>query len=221
MWLRVCCVQVSLPPRVAREAVNADELRLQINAAYISGLPQVCVSIHTLHCSCGTVGCCRGVSTTATVKQAQLLVGSCLSYSHSQAAAHYKQFRLLHHTNCTRWPASEGMPPCNPLQRYCTVPDLCPPSHPHLCCPQCQGALTKLIIMDSSGSDKARDLARALTSLGQPLSYVMTGGFKGWAAAELPVEEDAVEYDASTGVCMCVLRVELRPKLQRYSHMYA
>lgn len=67
---------------------------------------------------------------------------------------------------------------------------------------QCQGALTKLIIMDSSGSDKARDLARALTSLGQPLSYVMTGGFKGWAAAELPVEEDAVEYDASTGVLL-------------------
>lgn len=53
--------------------------------------------------------------------------------------------------------------------------------------------------MDSSGSDKARDLARALTSLGQPLSYVLTGGFKGWVAAELPVVEGAVEYDASTG----------------------
>lgn len=56
--------------------------------------------------------------------------------------------------------------------------------------------------MDSSGSDKSRDLARALTSLGQPLSYVMTGGFKGWAAAELPVLEDAVEYDASTGAVL-------------------
>jgi hypothetical protein len=78
------------------------------------------------------------------------------------------------------------------------------PPTPLPCCMQCQGALTKLIIMDSSGSDKARDLARALTSLGQPLSYVMMGGFKGWAAAELPVEEDAVEYDASTGVsCIC------------------
>lgn len=56
--------------------------------------------------------------------------------------------------------------------------------------------------MDSTGSDKARDLARALTSLGQPLSYVMTGGFKAWAAAELPVVEDEVEYDASTGAVL-------------------
>jgi pyocin large subunit-like protein len=35
------CLQVSIPSRVAREAVNADELRLQVNAAYIAGLPQV------------------------------------------------------------------------------------------------------------------------------------------------------------------------------------
>lgn len=56
--------------------------------------------------------------------------------------------------------------------------------------------------MDSSGSDKARDLARALTSLGQPLSYVMTGGFKAWAAAELPVLEGESEYDASTSAVL-------------------
>lgn len=56
--------------------------------------------------------------------------------------------------------------------------------------------------MDSNGSDKARDLARALTSLGQPLSYVMTGGFKAWAAADLPVLEDETEYDASTGAVL-------------------
>lgn len=59
-----------------------------------------------------------------------------------------------------------------------------------------------MIIMDSTGSDKARDLARALTSLGQPLSYVMEGGFKAWAAAELPVVEGASEYDASTGAVL-------------------
>jgi hypothetical protein len=28
-----------IPPRVAREAANAEELRLMINAAYIAGLP--------------------------------------------------------------------------------------------------------------------------------------------------------------------------------------
>jgi hypothetical protein len=39
----VCCgVQVTIPPKVAREAVNAEELRLQVNAAFIAGLPQVC-----------------------------------------------------------------------------------------------------------------------------------------------------------------------------------
>jgi hypothetical protein len=62
-----------------------------------------------------------------------------------------------------------------------------------------QSNLTKIVVMDSTGSDKARDLARALVSLGYQLSYVMEGGFKAWAAAELPVVEDAVEYDASTG----------------------
>jgi 3-mercaptopyruvate sulfurtransferase SseA len=62
-----------------------------------------------------------------------------------------------------------------------------------------QGNLTKIVVMDSTGSDKARHLARALVSLGYQLSYVMEGGFKGWAAAELPFVEDAVEYDASTG----------------------
>lgn len=68
--------------------------------------------------------------------------------------------------------------------------------------PQCQGNLTKLIIMDSTGSDKARALARSLVTLGYGLSYVMEGGFKGWVEAELPVLEEAVEYDASTGeVC--------------------
>uniref|UniRef100_A0A383WJ08 Rhodanese domain-containing protein n=1 Tax=Tetradesmus obliquus TaxID=3088 RepID=A0A383WJ08_TETOB len=92
-----------LPPRIAREAANAEELRLLINAAYIAGLPP------------------------------------------------------------------------------------------------CQGSLTKIVVMDSTGSDKARDLARALVSLGYQLSYVMEGGFAGWAAAQLPVVEDASEYDASTG----------------------
>lgn len=92
-----------IPPRVAREATNADELRLLINATYIAGLPQ------------------------------------------------------------------------------------------------CQGNLTKMVVMDSTGSDKARDLARALTSLGYGLSYVMEGGFKGWLSAELPVVESMSEYDASTG----------------------
>jgi hypothetical protein len=77
---------------------------------------------------------------------------------------------------------------------------------------QCKGALTKLIILDSTGSDKARDLARALTSLGQPLSYVLTDGYKGWVAAELPVLEDAVEYDSSTGA---VLGDELEVIAQR------
>lgn len=65
--------------------------------------------------------------------------------------------------------------------------------------PQCQGNLTKLVIMDSSGSDKARELARTLVTLGYGLSYVMEGGFKGWVEAELPVLEETVEYDASTG----------------------
>jgi 3-mercaptopyruvate sulfurtransferase SseA len=62
-----------------------------------------------------------------------------------------------------------------------------------------QGSLTKIVVMDSTGSDKARDLARALVSLGYQLSYVMEGGFKNWVTAELPVDEEAVEYDASTG----------------------
>lgn len=95
--------------------------------------------------------------------------------------------------------------PCPPEQLTLTVPPLFPPAHATLSLPtptQCQGQLTKMIIMDSTGSDKARDLARALTSLGQPLSYVMAGGFKAWAAAELPVLEDAVEYDASTGAVL-------------------
>jgi hypothetical protein len=35
-------VQVTIPLKVAREAVNAEELRLQVNAAFIAGLPQVC-----------------------------------------------------------------------------------------------------------------------------------------------------------------------------------
>eukprot|EP00775_Hariotina_reticulata_P005013 gene5013-5254_t len=64
--------------------------------------------------------------------------------------------------------------------------------------PQCQDQLTKMIIMDSTGSDKARDLARALVALNQPLSYIMEGGFNAWVEAELPVVE-ATEYDASTG----------------------
>lgn len=55
--------------------------------------------------------------------------------------------------------------------------------------------------MDSSGSDKARELARALVTLGYGLSYVMEGGFRAWAEAELPVLEEVVEYDASTGGC--------------------
>jgi 3-mercaptopyruvate sulfurtransferase SseA len=65
-----------------------------------------------------------------------------------------------------------------------------------------QGNLTKIVVMDSSGSNNARDLARALVSLGYQLSYVMEGGFKAWAAAELAVVEDAVEYDASTGAVL-------------------
>jgi len=34
-------LQVGIPPKVAREAVHADELRLLVNAAFIAGLPQV------------------------------------------------------------------------------------------------------------------------------------------------------------------------------------
>jgi len=45
----------------------------------------------------------------------------------------------------------------------------------------------------------------ALTSLGQPLSYVMEGGFKARAAAEL---EGASEYDASTGAVLSTLSLE-------------
>lgn len=49
LLLKVCCLsaavsvvlQVTIPSRVAREAVNAEELRLQVNAAFIAGLPQV------------------------------------------------------------------------------------------------------------------------------------------------------------------------------------
>eukprot|EP00882_Tetradesmus_deserticola_P025955 GHRQ01028552.1.p3 GENE.GHRQ01028552.1~~GHRQ01028552.1.p3 ORF type:complete len:135 (+),score=28.91 GHRQ01028552.1:231-635(+) len=62
-----------------------------------------------------------------------------------------------------------------------------------------QSNLTKVVVMDSTGGDKARALARALASLGYQLSYVMAGGFRAWAAAELPVVEGVVEYDASTG----------------------
>ena len=60
--------------------------------------------------------------------------------------------------------------------------------------------------MDSSGSDKARDLARALVTLGYGLSYIMEGGFKAWIEAELPVVE-GTEYDASTGEsCLLLCR---------------
>lgn len=68
--------------------------------------------------------------------------------------------------------------------------------------PQCQGNLTKIVIMDSTGSDKARDLARALVTLGYSLSYVLEGGFKGWVTAELPIVEGTAEYDASTGAVL-------------------
>jgi hypothetical protein len=39
-----------------------------------------------------------------------------------------------------------------------------------------EGQLTRLIIMDSEGGDKARALARALVDIGQPLAYVMEVG---------------------------------------------
>eukprot|EP00879_Flechtneria_rotunda_P009173 GHRR01009603.1.p1 GENE.GHRR01009603.1~~GHRR01009603.1.p1 ORF type:complete len:478 (+),score=187.31 GHRR01009603.1:557-1990(+) len=68
--------------------------------------------------------------------------------------------------------------------------------------PQCQGGLTRMVVMDSTSSDKARDLARALVSLGFGLSYIMKDGFNGWAEAELPIVEDAVEYNASAGAVL-------------------
>jgi hypothetical protein len=36
-----------------------------------------------------------------------------------------------------------------------------------------EGQLTKMIVMDESGGDKAREVARALVAVGMPLSYVM------------------------------------------------
>lgn len=62
---------------------------------------------------------------------------------------------------------------------------------------QVQTPLTKMIVMDTKGGDNARAVARALVSVGMPLSYVMSGGFAGWVAAELPVSERAL-YDTST-----------------------
>jgi hypothetical protein len=56
-------MQASLPSRVAREAVNAEELKLQINAAYIAGLPQV--STYTLVGFCVAVACQTGIVCTS------------------------------------------------------------------------------------------------------------------------------------------------------------
>lgn len=64
-----------------------------------------------------------------------------------------------------------------------------------------QSNLTRIVIMDTNGGDKARAVARALVTLGYGLSYIMEGGFRGWVEADLPVLEEATEYDASTGGC--------------------
>jgi len=63
------------------------------------------------------------------------------------------------------------------------------------------GQLTKIIVMDGSGGDKARDVARALVAVGMPLSYVLEGGFQAWSAAELPVAE-ASDYEASAAAAL-------------------
>lgn len=62
-----------------------------------------------------------------------------------------------------------------------------------------KGPMTRLIVMDKDGGEGARALARALTLLNQPLSYVMAGGFKGWRDdAGLPIVE-AANYTADAG----------------------
>ncbi|KIY96142.1 hypothetical protein MNEG_11819 [Monoraphidium neglectum] len=64
---------------------------------------------------------------------------------------------------------------------------------------QVKGPMTRVVVMDRDGGEPARALARALTSLNQPLSYVLSGGYRGWRdAAGLPVVE-AADYSADAG----------------------
>jgi hypothetical protein len=62
-----------------------------------------------------------------------------------------------------------------------------------------QGPLTRFIIMDTTGSDKARDVARALRDIGVAAPYVMAGGFRRWQERELPVAESG-KYDSSVAL---------------------
>ncbi|KAF8062647.1 hypothetical protein HT031_003976 [Scenedesmus sp. PABB004] len=57
----------------------------------------------------------------------------------------------------------------------------------------------RTLVNAAAGGERARGLARALVSLGFGLSYVLEGGFRGWAEAGLPVNEGGAEYDVSPG----------------------
>lgn len=62
-----------------------------------------------------------------------------------------------------------------------------------------QGPLTRFIIMDTTGSDKAREVARALRDIGVAEPYIMAGGFRRWQERELPVAESG-RYDSSVAL---------------------
>jgi len=56
--------------------------------------------------------------------------------------------------------------------------------------------LCKVVVMDQTGGDKARVLARALRQEGLMNAYVMKGGFSKWVKEGLPVETAKADYEA-------------------------
>lgn len=64
-----------------------------------------------------------------------------------------------------------------------------------------EGPLTRLVIMDSDGGDKARALARALVDIGQPLAYVMEVGGGGVRVGMAVVEPEREQW---IGWAVCV-----------------